>query len=1203
MNKEEAFSRFIKNNLISLTSPSLEKSKQKIIIRNYFLTEHNKKFGMPKPTQICEALIKYQIKNGVDKSTVEAQFDVLPIYKNVGEKKLSEFVSLISVDTDKTALSVEELSRIGSSEAYVAIKEIEHDRIKHEFEEEHRELLEVRSQLNKQIEDKQNEFLAIPSILDETVIPEPEFSPEIEDVKPWWQRFYLKANPFPGNKDGLSKIEASLYEKVVVKTKPYQTLISNLDNNVDSIFDTAYMLVGDFGFGKTTLQDYFSYYLVNKNILPIRITCLKAQPDCNGYYDYFNQRLIKELSRELKGKNTNFDYSDPDLVIDMCQEICEQRAGIIIFLDDYHKHRSGYFEIYDFLGTLQILKNQLTRNEVNVGFIVSAVPEWEESLSSHQQMSGFFDSSPIVMPTPDPSLIRSVFNQRISAYCYDTSPREIQIEFVENIFDISDSKGNYRDYLNRIIEELENNNMAIVSSPIEISEAVLDDLKSTIVSDPTVWSPMQKLLKGSRFKNYNEEQISKCLELLVVLHTQKGVNENEPVFKENKYYFSRLKETGLINKKKDSSSSNNFSWVSSPSIYKCANKIKLKFGYNFQDYFLKLFSHKKSNLLPSSSKNSFEYGIISKFKSFIDENKLSISDSIFNSIEESLVLYDKFDVDLKSKPKKDKAVDDMMMSLENLSNSLFELDGSLPFFIGNDLLSLEDRWRQHHIDGEVVDQFLLKSASYTNNRDTIQYSLTLRQAKDAFNFICDRIKLIVLDMKSNADGRFGYGAIQSKQNPADINFYDSIRSDLYSPSKEVKYRFFEQTKNHVESSMRDFLYISSVMAFGNENYFKKPNDKVTTHQHNSRTTTYSEAYNKYAGISREQIKSVFLDGSLVKSIIIDNLDLDWTNDIWNDFFDVFIEKTDGKILKDLSDCSKFCKQSVDLIGAMNTIASKIPVNCCYMILDGGKNKVDDVIFKSGFSVLNTVSYQNCILDSDINIFQKDSQHERHLLEPVIYDRVKKQVLKNVTNDRFYENMMEISYIKDHYKVEYYEFVLSLVYMAKVEELIEIKNWFGSHIVISKKEFGIKPSVGDFDIDTHEFDVALSFPGESRPYVQELVKELHLSLGKGKYFYDHTYQAHLARFGLGTLLEDIYGKRSKLVVVFLSEDYENKPWCGLEFRVIKELIFDKQPKKVMLVRLGSGKISGVVKTDGFIDADVTGPKTLSNYILERLSSLK
>lgn len=137
-----------------------------------------------------------------------------------------------------------------------------------------------------------------------------------------------------------------------------------------------------------------------------------------------------------------------------------------------------------------------------------------------------------------------------------------------------------------------------------------------------------------------------------------------------------------------------------------------------------------------------------------------------------------------------------------------------------------------------------------------------------------------------------------------------------------------------------------------------------------------------------------------------------------------------------------------------------------------------------------------------------------------------------------------------------------------------------------------------DIATHHFDVALSFPGEARQLVEEVVAELKIRLDNDSYFYDNNYVSQLARPSLDTLLQDIYRNRAKVVVVFLSEDYEHKKWCGVEFRAIREIILD-QEDKVMFVRTGEGSVSGVFRTDGYVDAKRFSPPEIAKFIQERV----
>jgi hypothetical protein len=141
-----------------------------------------------------------------------------------------------------------------------------------------------------------------------------------------------------------------------------------------------------------------------------------------------------------------------------------------------------------------------------------------------------------------------------------------------------------------------------------------------------------------------------------------------------------------------------------------------------------------------------------------------------------------------------------------------------------------------------------------------------------------------------------------------------------------------------------------------------------------------------------------------------------------------------------------------------------------------------------------------------------------------------------------------------------------------------------------------------DITTHHFDVALSFPGERRDYVEQVVAALEGEIGPNSYFYDRNYLAQLARPSLDTLLQDIYRNRSKLVVVFLCGDYQDKEWCGIEFRAIKEIIMESDYRRVMFVRMDDGNVEGVFRTDGYVDARKHSPKDVARLIQERVAIL-
>lgn len=86
-----------------------------------------------------------------------------------------------------------------------------------------------------------------------------------------------------------------------------------------------------------------------------------------------------------------------------------------------------------------------------------------------------------------------------------------------------------------------------------------------------------------------------------------------------------------------------------------------------------------------------------------------------------------------------------------------------------------------------------------------------------------------------------------------------------------------------------------------------------------------------------------------------------------------------------------------------------------------------------------------------------------------------------------------------------------------------------------------------------------------------------------------------------MLQKIYGEQSKLVVAFLSGDYDRKLWPGLEFRKIQEIIFRQQYSKIMYIRIDDASIEGVLKTDGYIDAKEHSAREIAGFIFERIQA--
>jgi hypothetical protein len=132
-----------------------------------------------------------------------------------------------------------------------------------------------------------------------------------------------------------------------------------------------------------------------------------------------------------------------------------------------------------------------------------------------------------------------------------------------------------------------------------------------------------------------------------------------------------------------------------------------------------------------------------------------------------------------------------------------------------------------------------------------------------------------------------------------------------------------------------------------------------------------------------------------------------------------------------------------------------------------------------------------------------------------------------------------------------------------------------------------------------FKIALSFPGERRQFVEQVAKCLAEKIGRDQLFYDKYYEPELARIDLDSYLQKIYHDDADLIAVFLCSDYEQKEWCGLEWRAIRDLIKRRSGSAVMPLRFDKTEIPGLFSIDGYVGIGTRTPSDIASCILERM----
>jgi hypothetical protein len=131
----------------------------------------------------------------------------------------------------------------------------------------------------------------------------------------------------------------------------------------------------------------------------------------------------------------------------------------------------------------------------------------------------------------------------------------------------------------------------------------------------------------------------------------------------------------------------------------------------------------------------------------------------------------------------------------------------------------------------------------------------------------------------------------------------------------------------------------------------------------------------------------------------------------------------------------------------------------------------------------------------------------------------------------------------------------------------------------------------------KFDIALSFAGEDRKYVDQvaiLLRENGISV-----FYDLFEEANLWGKNLYDYLSDIYQNQAKYTIMFISEAYNKKLWTNHERQSMQSRAFQENEEYILPVKFDDTKIPGVLPTIGYIDLKTKTPEQLVDLIEKKL----
>jgi len=131
----------------------------------------------------------------------------------------------------------------------------------------------------------------------------------------------------------------------------------------------------------------------------------------------------------------------------------------------------------------------------------------------------------------------------------------------------------------------------------------------------------------------------------------------------------------------------------------------------------------------------------------------------------------------------------------------------------------------------------------------------------------------------------------------------------------------------------------------------------------------------------------------------------------------------------------------------------------------------------------------------------------------------------------------------------------------------------------------------------DYDVALSFAGEDRRYVEEIASQLRSR--NVTVFYDRYEQANLWGKELYVHLDEVYRKRARYCMMFLSESYASKVWTSHERKSAQARAMIEKNDYLLPVRLDDTEIPGMLPTVGYIKSSDFSSAQIVELVIQKL----
>jgi len=134
----------------------------------------------------------------------------------------------------------------------------------------------------------------------------------------------------------------------------------------------------------------------------------------------------------------------------------------------------------------------------------------------------------------------------------------------------------------------------------------------------------------------------------------------------------------------------------------------------------------------------------------------------------------------------------------------------------------------------------------------------------------------------------------------------------------------------------------------------------------------------------------------------------------------------------------------------------------------------------------------------------------------------------------------------------------------------------------------------------DYDVALSFAGEDRAYVEQVAKEL--SHSGVRVFYDDFERPTLWGTNLYDHLTAVYAKRARFTVMFISKSYADKRWTNFERQAAQARAYSESREYILPARFDDTDLPGLLPTTAYVSLKEMSPSELAGLVVRKLESV-